>query len=152
MTRVVLVLGGALAALAVVLPAAGTAGEAACEPGTKILAGRYVQVFCGPARASLVVAGRTFTFRPGECFRSKDFTNVNIGTFTVGSPPVARYLRVVGPSRDGAALTGTVSWQLPGLLDGIRGARLTLAAKGMRGTFSGRTLSGRRAKGSFTCS
>ena len=152
MTRVVLVLGGALAALAVLLPADGTASERACEPGTKIVAGRYVRVFCGPARASLVVAGRTFTFRPGECFRSKDFTNVNIGTYTVGNIPVARYLRIVGPSRDGAALTGTVSWQLPGLVDGIRGARLTLAGKGMRGTFSGRTISGRRAKGSFRCS
>ena len=108
MMRVVLVLGGILAALAIVLPAAANASETGCEPGTKTLAGRYVRVFCGPARASLVVAGRTFTFRPGECFRSKDFTNVNIGTFTVGSPPVARYLRVVGPSRDGAALTGTV--------------------------------------------
>jgi hypothetical protein len=152
MRRVVAVIGGALAALAVLLPAAANAREASCEPGTKILAGRYVRVFCGPARASLVVAGRTFSFRPGECFRSKDFTNVNIGTFTVGSSPVARYLRVVGPSRDGAALRGTVSWQLPGLLDGIRGARLTLAAKGTRGTFSGRTYSGRPAKGSFACS
>jgi len=152
MTRVVAVLGGVLAVLAVVLPASANASEASCEAGTKILGGRYVRVFCGPARASLVVAGRTFSFRPGECFRSKDFTNVNVGTFTVGSPPVARYLRVVGPSRDGAALRGTVSWQLPGLLDGIRGARLTLAAKGTRGTFSGRTYSGRRAKGSFTCS
>ena len=152
MMRVVLVLGGILAALAVVLPAAANANETSCEPGTKILAGRYVRVFCGPARASLVIAGRTFTFRPGECFRSKDFTNVNIGTFTVGNVPVARYLRVVGPSKDGTALRGTVSWQLPGLLDGIRGARLTLAAKGTRGTFSGRTYSGRHAKGSFTCS
>jgi hypothetical protein len=152
MTRVVAALGGILAALAVVLPGAATASEASCEPGTKILAGRYVRVFCGPGRASLVVAGRTFSFRQGECFRSKDFTNVNIGTFTLGSPPVARYLRVVGPSRDGTALRGTVSWQLPGLSDGIRGARLTLVAKGTRGTFSGRTFSGRRAKGSFTCS
>jgi hypothetical protein len=152
MTHVVAVLGGVLVALVVVLPTAANASETSCEPGTKIVAGRYVRVFCGPARASLVVAGRTFSFRPGECFRSKDFTNVNIGTFTVGSSPVARYLRVVGPSRDGAALRGTVSWQLPGLLDGIRGARLTLAAKGTRGTFSGRTYSGRRAKGSFTCS
>jgi hypothetical protein len=152
MTRVVPVLGGILAALVVVLPAAANASETSCESGTKILAGRYVRVFCGPARASLVVAGRTFSFRPGECFRSNVFTNVNIGTFTVGTTPVARYLRVVGPSRDGAALRGTVSWQLPGLLDGIRGARLTLAAKGTRGTFSGRTYSGRRAKGSFTCS
>jgi hypothetical protein len=152
MTRVVLVLGGILAALAVVLPPDGTANERACEPGTKMIAGRYARVFCGPARASLVVAGRTFTFRPGECFRSKDFTNVNIGTYTVGNVPVARYLRIVGPSRDGAALTGTVSWQLPGLVDGIRGARLTLGGKGTRGTFSGRAWSGKRAKGSFTCS
>jgi hypothetical protein len=141
-----------VAALAAGSPSPADARAAKCAEGTKMLAGRYVRVFCGPARASLVVAGRTFSFRPGECFRSKDFTNVNVGTFTVGTSPVARYLRVVGPSRDGAALRGTVSWQLPGLVDGIRGARLTLAAKGTRGTFSGRTYSGRPAKGSFTCS
>jgi hypothetical protein len=151
MTRVVLVLGGILATLTVLQPSAANASEASCEPGTKILAGRYVRVFCGPTRASLVVAGRTFSFRSGECLQSKAFTNVNIGTFTVGNVPVARYLRVVGPRRDGRALRGTVSWQLPGLLDGIQGARLTLAAKGTRGTFSGRTFSGRSAKGAFTC-
>jgi hypothetical protein len=151
MTRARLVLGGMLAVLLIVPPTVANGGEARCEPGTKVLGGLYVQVFCGPARASLVVAGRTYTFRPGECFRSKDFTNVNVGTYTVGNVPVARYLRIVGPSRDGTRLKGTVTWQLPGLGDGIRGARLTLMAKGTQGAFSGRTLSGKRATGSFRC-
>jgi hypothetical protein len=147
-----LVVAAVVAACAVIaLPAVGSASETKCVPGTAVLGGRYVQVYCGPARATLVVAGRTFTFRPGECFRSKDFTNVNIGTYTVGTFPVARFIRVVGPSRDGTTRKGTVSWQLPGVLDGISGARLTLTAKGTRGSFSGRTHSGRRANGTFAC-
>ena len=120
-------------------------------PGVQVVGAQYVRVFCGPARATLVVAGRTFRFRSGECFRSKDFTNVNIGTYTVSGAPLGRYLRVVGPSRDGTTRRGSVSWQLPGILDGISGAQLTLKAKGTRGSFSGRTRSGRPASGSFNC-
>lgn len=133
------------------MPVAGGASPAKCAPGTKVLDGQYVRVFCGPARATLVVAGRTYRFRPGECFRSKDFNNVNIGTYTVGTVPVARYIRIVGPIRDGTTRRGSVSWQLPGVIDGISGARLTLTAKGTRGAFSGRTHSGKPASGSFTC-
>lgn len=127
------------------------AGAAKCVPGVQVVGVQYVRVFCGPARATLVVAGRTFRFRSGECFRSKDFTNVNIGTYTVSGAPLGRYLRVVGPSRDGTTRRGSVSWQLPGILDGISGAQLTLKAKGTRGSFSGRTRSGRPASGSFNC-
>ena len=112
---------------------------------------RFVRVFCGPARGVLVVGGRTYRFRSGWCFRSKDFSNVNIGTYTVGLPPITRYLRIVGPSRDGTTRRGAVSWQLPGAADGISRARLTLAAKGTKGSFSGRTYSGKPASGSFTC-
>jgi hypothetical protein len=145
-----------LVATAAVLVAGGTtrpasASPAKCEEGTKVLQGQYVRVFCGPARATLVVAGRTYRFRSGECFRSKDFTNVNIGTYTIGAIPVARYIRIVGPSRDGTTRKGAVSWQLLGSVDGIGGARLTLSGKGTKGVFSGRTQSGKRAAGSFTC-
>lgn len=134
-----------------VIAGAERAGAAKCVPGVQVVGVQYVRVFCGPARATLVVAGRTFRFRSGECFRSKDFTNVNIGTYTVSGAPLGRYLRVVGPSRDGTTRRGSVSWQLPGILDGISGAQLTLRAKGTRGSFSGRTRSGRPASGSFNC-
>ena len=129
----------------------GSASAAKCVPGVQAVGAGYIRVFCGPARATLVVAGRTYRFRSGECFRSKDFTNVNIGTYTVSGAPLGRYLRVVGPSRDGTTRKGSVSWQLPGILDGIGGARLTLEAKGTRGSFSGRTRSGIPARGSFDC-
>jgi hypothetical protein len=129
----------------------GSASAAKCVPGVQAVGASYIRVFCGPARALLVVAGRTYRFRSGECFRSKDFTNVNIGTYTVSGAPLGRYLRVVGPSRDGTTRKGSVSWQLPGILDGIGGARLTLEAKGTRGSFSGRTRSGIPARGSFDC-
>lgn len=81
----------------------GVVGASAvkCVSGTEVVGGQYIRVFCGPARATLVVARRTYRFHSGECFRSKDFTNVNIGTYTVAGPPLARYIRVVGPSRDG---------------------------------------------------
>jgi hypothetical protein len=140
-----------IALVAAVITGVGSAMPAKCEPGVRAVGGQYVRVFCGPGRATLVVAGRTYRFRSGECFRSKDFTNVNIGTYTVSGAPLGRYLRVVGPSRDGTTRRGSVSWQLPGILDGISRAQLTLKAKGTRGSFSGRTRSGRPASGSFNC-
>jgi hypothetical protein len=147
-----LVVAALVATLAAgVIAGAERAGAAKCVPGVQVVGAQYVRVFCGPARATLVVAGRTFRFRSGECFRSKDFTNVNIGTYTVSGAPLGRYLRVVGPSRDGTTRRGSVSWQLPGILDGISGAQLTLKARGTRGSFSGRTRSGRPASGSFNC-
>ena len=60
---------------------------------------------------------------------------MNIGTYTVSGAPLARYLRIVGPGRDGTTRKGSVSWQLPGILHWIGGARLTLEAKGTRGSF-----------------
>jgi hypothetical protein len=145
-----------VAALVATLAAGVNAGAerasaARCAPGVRSVGVQYVRVFCGPARATLVVAGRTYRFRSGECFRSKDFTNVNVGTYTVSGAPLGRYIRVVGPSRDGTTRRGSVSWQLPGILDGISGANLTLKAKGTRGSFSGRTRSGMPARGSFDC-
>ncbi len=141
----------------VALATAGTTGSAnasplTCSPGGKVQDGRYVQVFCGPARATLVLGARTFRFRPGECRRTKDFTTVTLGTYTVGNPPIARYLRIVGPRRDGTTRKGAITWQLPGTSDGIARAELTLTAKGARGSFGGRSQSGLAAHGSFTCS
>ena len=145
-----------VAALVAMLAAGVNAGAerasaATCVPGVQAVGVQYVRVFCGPARATLVVAGRTYRFRPGECFRSKDFTNVNIGTYTVSGAPLGRYIRIVGPSRDGTTRRGSVSWQLPGIPDGVSGARLTLKDKGTRGSFSGRTRSGKPVNGSFNC-
>jgi hypothetical protein len=124
---------------------------ATCDPGGKVQDGRYVQVFCGPARATLVLGSRTIRFKPGECRRTKDFTTVSIGTYTIGNPPISRYVRIVGPRRDGTTRTGAVTWQLPGASDGIARAKLTLVAKGTRGSFSGRSQSGLATRGSFTC-
>jgi hypothetical protein len=134
-----------------VTTAAVSASETSCSPGGQVQDGRYVQVFCGPGRATLVLAGRTIRFKPGECRRTKDFTTISIGTYTVGNPPIARYLRIVGPRRDGTTRAGAVTWQLPGVSDGIARAKLTLAAKGTHGSFAGRSQSGLSARGSFTC-
>jgi hypothetical protein len=144
-----------LAALAT-LGVAATSGSVsasptACSPGGKVQDGRYIQVFCGPARATLVLGSRSIRFKPGECRRTKDFTTVTLGTYTVGNPPIARYLRIVGPRRDGTTRAGAVTWQVPGASDGIAHAKLTLVAKSTRGSFTGRSQSGLSARGSFTC-
>ena len=147
-----LVVAALVATLAAgVIAGAERAGAAKCVPGVQVVGAQYVRVFCGPARATLVVAGRTYRFRSGECFRSKDFTKVNVGTYTVSGAPLGRYIRIVGPSRDGTTRRGSVSWQLPGILDGTSGARLTLKDNGTRGSFSGRTRSGKPVNGSFNC-
>ena len=124
--------------------AAGSASAAKCVPGVQAVGARYVRGLLRAARVrrSSSRDGRT-GFRSGECFRSKDFTNVNIGTYTVSGAPLGRYLRVVGPSRDGTTTQGLASaGSYPAYSTGSAVRDLTLEAKGTRGSFSGRTRSG----------
>ena len=60
------------------------AGIAACEPGPRVIHGFQARVFCGPARATVTVNGKTVTVKNGVCERYPTYFLVNIGTSVTG--------------------------------------------------------------------
>jgi hypothetical protein len=127
----------------------------ACTPGAKTIGGAPARVFCGPAKATVQVGGTTYRFANGACQRAPGFT-VNIGTLGFGSSKLS-YFGVSLPRAAVGAYTGkqvTVSFNVGARrfsLSPSAGTKVVLAAGLRSGTFSGRDLSGRAVKGSFTC-
>jgi len=78
---IVIVMAAALAAGT----AAGSRAAAACTPGVHALGGVTARTFCGPARATLVVGGKTIRFSGGTCERGAAYVAVNIGTVVLGT-------------------------------------------------------------------
>jgi hypothetical protein len=59
----------------------GTAQTAiACSPGPTTIGGQPAEVFCGPARATVYVAGQTLHFTGGTCTKAFSELIANIGT------------------------------------------------------------------------
>jgi hypothetical protein len=52
----------------------------ACSPGPTTIGGQPAEVFCGPARATVHVAGQTLHFAGGTCTKAFSELIVNIGT------------------------------------------------------------------------
>jgi hypothetical protein len=76
-TLFALVIAVALA-LAVAVPAAQTV--IACNPGPTTINGQPAEIFCGPARATVHVAGQTLHFTGGTCTKAYSELIANIGT------------------------------------------------------------------------
>ncbi len=150
--------------------AAATAGAApgreACTPGTRNVNGVLSRVFCGPAKATAKVGGKTLAFRNGVCERRAAYWDVNIGIVTLGqtSKPKPDYFGITvgrfpgagggvpAAGKDGVYKTGVVL----ALVSGGKGlavvrATVTLQGGRTRGTFTGRTLTGALVSGSFRC-
>jgi hypothetical protein len=59
----------------------GTARTAvSCSPGPTTIGGQPAEVFCGPARATVHVAGQTLHFTGGTCTKAYSELVANIGT------------------------------------------------------------------------
>ncbi len=82
------VLAPAMGVLVIAVPAlAGgnaQARTAACSAGVKTIRGFQAQVFCGPAKATVVVNQRRVTVRNGMCERHPTYFLANIGTVVTG--------------------------------------------------------------------
>src|SRR5579884_1768762 len=76
-------LAAAVAALAASAGHAATE-RAACTPGTRTVGGVQERVFCGPAKATVTVGGKTLRFAGGSCERTPAYVSVNIGTVVLG--------------------------------------------------------------------
>ena len=134
-----MVAGLAAACVVWVSPSAGT--PAACDPGTRVVEGTTIYVYCGPARATVKVGGKTYRIFGGKCKRMREakLYVVDVGIITVaGGKPTARYL---GIRVQVAKAAYNVAPNVVKVGNGMRS-----------GTFSGDAL-GRagRVSGSWTC-
>lgn len=150
------------------------AGIAACEPGPRVIHGFQARVFCGPARATVTVNGKTVTVKNGVCERYPTYFLVNIGTAVTGigknRPKLPYFGLLMGRSpayvepavtKPGNYRKGTITFNGSGIqvdLHNEPDLRITLAPGLRSGTFSatkpGSPIYGTptyKVKGSFSC-
>ena len=147
-----------LVALAITAAASGgTRLAEACKPGIHTVGKTTYRVFCGPASASVRVAGKMHSFRHGSCLKlggARVFT-LSIGTLAMsGGKPRYSYLGISVPSarRDGVYRSASVTWAYGGKRYSAYNVKLTLAGNRTRGAFSGRIVGKRgTVTGSFRC-
>ena len=140
-----------VATLAVASPSRNT-----CTAGISKIGGFPAHTFCGPAKATVRVGGKTLTFSGGMCAISQGFWTVNIGTIELGqSKKTKSYfgLALLKPSHaDGSYSRVGFAFNIPGKSWAVSGGKLTLSKGGKAASFSGMLLlSSTRVTGSVTC-
>jgi hypothetical protein len=147
---VALCIGAALAASAM---ASGSPQAAkACTPGVHKIGGVNARTFCGPAKASVRLGGKTITYKNGECSKSIGLFSVNIGTVVLGNlKNKPEYFGVTATAKAGFQAKQTIAVVHAGKSKAIIGT-VTLKAGLKSGTFSGKVFgSPATISGSFTC-
>lgn len=151
-----------------VATSAGTPSRpAGCTPGPTTLGGADVRVWCGPAKATVKVAGKTYHFTQGLCQKVEGFTKgtkvlaVNIGTQTIPpAAPKSSYFGVLTDKAKGGTYTNqAVSWQVPGKGFASLTNKVVVSGNLTKGSFTGKasTRAGGKvtyvglATGSWTC-
>ena len=146
-----------LVAAALVAPATSGAAGTACVPGKTKVAGKDAMRFCGPAKASATVGAKTFTFSGGVCQLAGKYFTVNIGTLVIhkvagAKPGPARYFgATIASSTPGVHLKQVLSWNSGGKGYAVVSNSVTLKQGLKSGTFSGKSLTGQKVKGTFSC-
>jgi hypothetical protein len=79
-------------------PASGSA--TACKPGTTKVPGGVKRTFCGTAKATVKVNGRSYAFAKGRCELYPGYVSVEIGRFSRGG---SFFALLVGKSPDATA-------------------------------------------------
>jgi hypothetical protein len=158
------------AATAVAAGAAAAPTRVACTPGPSTIGGKSAMTFCGPAKATVKVGGKTYSFQGGSCTKTSKYVNVNIGTVLYGAAKQKQpYFAVLignypgaNPGTRAAPKDGTYggglvvvryqgkSWDLNGF---DKDVKVTLKKNRSAGTFTGSTHFAPRIKvtGSFSC-
>jgi hypothetical protein len=147
---VALCAGAALAANA--FAAASPQAAAACTPGVHKVGGVNARTFCGPAKASVHLNGKTISYKGGECSKSIGLFSVNIGTVVLGNlKKKPEYFGVTAKAKAGVQAQQAVAVVHAGKSQAIIGT-VTLKAGLKSGTFSGKVFgSPTKISGSFTC-
>jgi hypothetical protein len=165
----------AAAATALSALAAGTAlaqGAAtrasACTPSVRTVGGVQEKVFCGKAKATVKVGGKSFTISKGACIATPKYLTVNIGTLVLGhtTKPKADYFgldvgRLPKTNTPTAGKDGTYTKTIFLAVNhgGVRyvvdtdfaSGSVTLSGGRTRGTATGTTITGQVLTASFHC-
>jgi hypothetical protein len=163
MRNAVVLFVGACAAIVAASVGAGSAA-AACSAGVHPYGGVTARTFCGPAKATVTVGGKTFAFSGGSCERGAAYLTVNIGTVVLGttSKPKPEYFGLtvgkvpmlggVPAKTDGTYTPQALTAAHAGKGYAILSAKVTLKGNRSKGTFTG-TVFGTSGKvtGSFGC-
>jgi hypothetical protein len=131
--------------------AASPARTAGCTPGVRTVDGSPARVFCGPAKATVHVGGKTTTFTGGLCERSGGFYVLNMGTFFAGGSKSPRpyFGLLIAKPKPGSYKAQSLSFRSGGV---SRSSLADVTLKTLhRGTFSGRLIGGGAVTGSFSC-
>ncbi len=150
---------------AVAAPAASS--RTSCTPGVVSFGGVQARVFCGPAKATIHVGGKTLSFAGGNCERTSKYVSVNIGTVVLGQTTKKKpdYFgldvgRIPGSTnkpaaKDGAYTGGAVAIVPGGKSYAVRGdsVKITLSGNRSKGTIAGMLIFGGpgAVTGTFSC-
>ncbi|HEX4680431.1 MAG TPA: hypothetical protein VH210_14625 [Gaiellaceae bacterium] len=157
----------AIAAASAAAPASpSTPLRMSCTAGMISFGGTQARVFCGSAKATVKIGGKTFSFKGGSCERTSKYLAINVGTVVLGNTTkkkpdyfgldVGAYPGTTSKpaSHDGSYTGGVLAVEFGGKSYLLRGdtAKITVSGGRTRGTFSADGLLGSsRAIGSFSC-
>ena len=143
----------ATVALALTASALGSSQTAAtCVAGVKKINGVSARTFCGPAKATIRINGKTIAYKGGQCSKSSFGWSINIGTVVLG--PLAKkpeFFGITARAKAGPQTDGAVAIVHLGKGLSVLGT-VTLKPGLKSGTFSGKVFGDpTRITGSFTC-
>ena len=142
----------AIVALALTASAVGSSQAAACVAGVKKINGVSARTFCGPAKATVRMNGKTIAYKGGQCSKSSFGWSINIGTVVLG--PLAKkpeFFGITARAKAGPQTDGAVAIVHLGKDVSVLGT-VTLKPGLKSGTFSGKVFGDpTRITGSFTC-
>jgi len=155
------------AAAALATAGAASSRQAGCTPGQFTSGSSSGVVFCGPAKAAVKVAGKTYALSGGSCTKTSKYVNVNIGTLVLSGPKktysyfgllVGRYPGSLpgakASPKDGTYAGGLVSFVWKGKsYSADTNVKITLKKGRSAGTFSGagHFTPNLKLTGSFSC-
>jgi hypothetical protein len=158
---------GTIAAIAAAAPASpARLSRADCTPGVTTYGSTNARVFCGPAKATVRIGGKTLKFKGGSCERTSKYLSINIGTVVLGTTTKKKpdYFGLdVGAypgstakpaGHDGTYSGGVIAIDFGGKSYLLRGdtAKITLSGGRTKGTFSaGGLLGSSGGTGTFSC-
>jgi hypothetical protein len=144
-----------VAILATLAWTAASSARAECTAGVRTSGGVSYRTFCGPARATLHLGGKTYRYSGGECERTGTSFAINLGTITLppGKPKYRYFGIAVFTGKDGTYKEQAVALQFPGgKHTSLFHAKIVLKGGRTQGTFAGKTLSGGiPGSGTFHC-
>jgi len=160
-------LAATAAAIAAAAPASpATPARASCTAGMTTYGGTSARVFCGPAKATVKIGGKTLKFKGGSCERTSKYLAIVIGTVVLGTTTkkkpdyfgldVGAYPGSTSPpaGHDGTYTGAVIAIDFGGKPYLLRGdtAKITLSGGRTKGTFSaGGLLGSTGGTGTFSC-